>query len=57
MKTLAAKPLQEFFFRIMKRRGKKIAIVALARKLITIAYAVLKTGEYYDPAKLVSQPR
>jgi transposase len=57
MKTLAAKPLQEFFFRIMKRRGKKIAIVALARKLMTIAYAVLKTGEYYDPAKLVSQPR
>ena len=57
MKTLAARPLQEFFFRIMRRRGKKIAIVALARKLMTIAYAVLKTGEYYDPAKLVSHPR
>jgi len=53
MKTLAAKPLQEFFFRVMERRGKKIAIVALARKLMIIAYAVLKSGRYYDPAKLV----
>ncbi len=56
MKTLAVRPLKEFFLRIMKRRGKKIAIVALARKLMTIAYAVLKTGEYYNPAKLIGQP-
>ena len=25
----------------------------LARKLMIIAYAVLKSGRYYDPAKLV----
>jgi transposase len=52
MKSHAAKPLRDFYIRIMKRRGKKIAIVALARKLMTIAYAILKTDTYYDPARL-----
>jgi transposase len=52
MKNFESKPLREFFERIHKRRGKKIAVVALARKLLTIAYGVLKTEEYFDPAKL-----
>lgn len=52
MKSYDARPLKEFFERIQKRRGKKIAIVALARKLLTIAYGVLKAGTYFDPAKL-----
>jgi transposase len=52
MKRYDARPLKEFFERIQKRRGKKIAVVALARKLLTIAYGVLKSGTYYDPAKL-----
>lgn len=51
-KTAAVRPLKEFFERIEKRRGKKRAIVALARKLLTTVYGVLKSGEVYNPAKL-----
>jgi transposase len=52
MKSHGAKPLQQFFARVAARRGKKIAVVALARKLLTTAYGVLKSGERYDPRKL-----
>lgn len=52
MKSFDSKPLREFFERIHKRRGKKIAVVALARKLLTIAYGVLKTETYFDPKML-----
>lgn len=52
MKSHGAKPVQQFFARIARRRGKKIAVVALARKLLTTAYGVLKSGERYDPRKL-----
>jgi len=52
MSSYGARPLREFFERIMKRRGKKIAIVAVARKLLTIAYGVLKTKTAYDPSRL-----
>jgi transposase len=55
MKSYAARPLREFYERIAKRRGKKIAIVALARKLLTVAYGVLKTKKMYDPAMLTSR--
>lgn len=52
MTTQGAKPLQQFYSRIARRRGKKIAVVALARKLLTTAYGVLKSGQPYDPRKL-----
>jgi transposase len=52
MKSYEARPLKEFFDRIKKRRGKKIAVIALARKLLTIAYGVLKSKKAYDPALL-----
>ena len=52
MKSHGATPLQQFFARIARRRGKKIAVVALARKLLTTAYGVLKSGQPYDPRKL-----
>lgn len=35
-----------------KRRGKNIAVVALARRLLTTAYGVLKSRTRYDPRKL-----
>jgi transposase len=54
MKSPAVRPLKEFYERIAKKRGKKIAIVALSRKLLTTAYGVLKTGSTYDPAKLAA---
>jgi transposase len=53
MKSFSSRPLRQFYERINKRRGKKIAVVALARKLMTIAYGVLRDGEYYDPARLL----
>lgn len=56
MKSLGSKPLREFYERIEKRRGKKRAVVALARKLLTTAYGVMKSGTVYDPRKLVSYP-
>jgi transposase len=52
MKSYEARPLRLFFERIKQRRGKKIAIVALARKLLTIAYGVLKSSNSYDPKVL-----
>jgi transposase len=54
MKSYESRPLKEFFARIQRRRGKKIAVVALARKLLTIAYGVLKTKRVYDPEMLLS---
>ena len=48
-----ATPLQHFYARLARRRGKKIAIVALARKLLTTAYGVLKSRQPYDPARLL----
>lgn len=53
MRSAGARPLRGFFERIERKRGKKIAIVALARKLLTTAYGVLKSGQYYDPRKLL----
>ena len=52
MKSHGAKPLQQFFARIARRRGTTSAVVALARKLLTTAYGVLKSGQPYDPRKL-----
>lgn len=54
MKSLGSKPLREFYTRIEKRRGKKRATVALARKLLTTAYGVLKSGAMYDPKRLMA---
>lgn len=51
-KNADVKPLKNFFTRLEKKRGKKKAIVALARKLLTTAYGVLKSETPYDPAKL-----
>jgi transposase len=54
MKSPEVKPLQDFYNRIMKRSNKKKAVVALARKLITTIYGVLKSGEVYDYRKLIA---
>jgi transposase len=53
MSSYGSRPLRQFFERVMKKRGKKIAVVALARKLLTIAYGVLKSGAPYDPKMLL----
>lgn len=52
MVSYDAAPIRGFFERIEKRRGKKRAVVATARKLLTIAYGVLKSKASYDPMRL-----
>jgi transposase len=38
--------------RIMKRRGKKRAIIAIARMILTAVYQMLTTGEVWNPCDL-----
>lgn len=38
--------------RIMKRRGKKRAIIAIARMILTAVYQMLTTGEAWNPSDL-----
>lgn len=45
-------PLREWFERVAERRGKRTAIVALTRKLLTIAYRMLRDNVAYDPQRL-----
>jgi transposase len=48
----ATAPLRKWFSRVAYHRGKKTAIVALARKLLTIAYRLLRDETVYDAARL-----
>lgn len=52
VKGAAAAPLQRWWSRVARRRGKKTAIVALARKLLTIAFHLLQNGTTYDARRL-----
>ena len=38
--------------RILKRRGKKRAIIAIARMILTAIYAMISTGETFNPCDL-----
>lgn len=44
-------PLGAFFRRLAKRKPRHVALIALARKLVTIAYLVLKHNEPYRYAR------
>jgi transposase len=48
-RSTEAKPLQKWYWKVAKRRGGKTAIVALTRKLLTVAYQMLKQEKDYDP--------
>lgn len=48
----ATAALRRWFGRVADRRGKKTATVALARRLLVIAYQLLRRGEDYDPRRL-----
>ena len=52
VKGAAAAPLQRWWGRVARRRGKKTAVVALARKLLTIAFHLLQDGTTYDVRRL-----
>jgi len=47
-KTIESLPLRKWHERVAKRRGFKTAIVGLARKLMEIAFYVLRDGRGYD---------
>ncbi len=38
--------------RLMRRRGKKRAVIAIARMILTAIYAMLSTGEVFNPSDL-----
>ena len=38
--------------RLMRRRGKKCAVIAIARMILTAIYAMLSTGEVFNPSDL-----
>ena len=44
--------LKKFFYTIMHKRGSQVAIVALARKLLTIAYHILRDEKEFDGTKV-----
>ncbi|WP_339629436.1 IS110 family transposase [Gimesia maris] len=44
-------PLRAFYRRLVKRKPRQVAIMALARKLVTIAWQMLKQNEPYRYAK------
>jgi len=49
-----ARPLQRWAAEIEQRRGKRIATVALARKLVGILYAIWRDNSEYDSARFSS---
>lgn len=51
-KKKATQPLRTWFNRVAKKRGKKTALVGLARRLLVIAYQLLKSESDYDVGRL-----
>jgi transposase len=49
-RTPATEPLRAWAERIARRRGKPIAVVALARRLARLLYAMWRDGTDYPPA-------
>ena len=47
-RTRGIHPMVLWSLEVEKRRGKRIAIVALARKIATILFAILRDGSVYD---------
>lgn len=52
VRAARAKPLYEWADRIALRRGKRVALIALARKLSSILFAMMKHDAIYDPQKV-----
>lgn len=47
-------PLVDWALEVEKRRGKKVAIIALARRLAGVMYAMWRDGTRYEPRRLRS---
>jgi hypothetical protein len=55
--SAATRPLRAWFNPVARRRGRKTAIVALARRLLVIAYQLLKHETDYDVSRLKKKRR
>jgi len=51
-KSVKAQPLQGWAQRIAARRGRRVAVVALARRLAGILYAMMRDGTEFDGMRL-----
>jgi transposase len=49
-------PMLTWVVEVEKRRGKHVAIVALARKLSAILFAIWRDGTFYDPTHHKTEP-
>ncbi len=52
MKSYKSPYYKQKYERIMKRRGKKRAIIAIDRMIFTAIYQILSTGEVWNPTDL-----
>ena len=52
MKSDKSPYYKQKYERIKKRRGKKRAIIAIARMVLTAIYQILSTGEVWNPTDL-----
>jgi len=52
VKSIESPCYKNKYQRISKRRGKKRAIIAIARMILTAVYHMLKTGELWNPTDL-----
>jgi transposase len=48
-------PLRKWALQLAARRGKKVAAIALARRLATMLWAMCRDGTFYDPAALAKE--
>jgi transposase len=56
-RTLPAGPLRDWVDAVEHRRGRQVAVVALARKLTGILYALWRDGTRYDPLRTNRAPQ
>jgi hypothetical protein len=54
VKKESAHPLQAWALKIAARRGKRVAVVALARRLAGILYAMMRDGTEFDAARMAA---
>lgn len=53
-KAMMGTKWKQWYERLAKRRGAKIATVALARKIAEVCYAIVRDGTVWDPSRLRS---
>lgn len=50
IRSKGADSLRCWFWSIVRRSGKQKALVALSRKILTLIFALLRSGTFYDPS-------